>query len=46
LLSLSLIILLCVLIGRIDHMEVRQSLADLGMDINQEEAKKILQRYS
>uniref|UniRef100_A0A8C5AUP7 EF-hand domain-containing protein n=1 Tax=Gadus morhua TaxID=8049 RepID=A0A8C5AUP7_GADMO len=29
--------------GRIDHMEVRQSLADLGMDINQEEAKKILQ---
>jgi hypothetical protein len=27
-------------------MEVRQSLADLGMDINQEEAKKILQRYS
>ncbi|CAL8306250.1 unnamed protein product [Lota lota] len=29
--------------GQIDYMEVKQSLADLGMDINQEEAKKILQ---
>ncbi|KAJ3599414.1 hypothetical protein NHX12_033377 [Muraenolepis orangiensis] len=29
--------------GRIDYLEVKQSLADLGMDINHEEAKKILQ---
>ncbi|KAG7280762.1 hypothetical protein CRUP_037692 [Coryphaenoides rupestris] len=31
--------------GRIDYMEVKQSLADLGMEINQEDAKKILQRF-
>lgn len=29
--------------GRIDHMEIRQSLADLGLDITKEEAEKILQ---
>ncbi|XP_056131828.1 mitochondrial adenyl nucleotide antiporter SLC25A24-like [Lampris incognitus] len=29
--------------GRIDSMEVKQSLADLGMDISKEEAEKILQ---
>lgn len=29
--------------GRIDYTEVKQSLADLGLDISQEEAKKILQ---
>ncbi|KAM4628770.1 mitochondrial adenyl nucleotide antiporter SLC25A24 [Polymixia lowei] len=29
--------------GRIDYMEVKQSLADLGMDISKEEAEKILQ---
>ena len=30
--------------GRIDHMEIKQSLADLGLDITKEEAEKILQR--
>lgn len=29
--------------GRIDHMEIKQSLADLGLDISTEEAQKILQ---
>ncbi|CAB1323957.1 unnamed protein product [Coregonus sp. 'balchen'] len=29
--------------GRIDYMEIKQSLADLGMDISKEEAEKILQ---
>uniref|UniRef100_A0A8C2ZRP6 EF-hand domain-containing protein n=1 Tax=Cyclopterus lumpus TaxID=8103 RepID=A0A8C2ZRP6_CYCLU len=29
--------------GRVDFMEIKQSLADLGLDISQEEAKKILQ---
>lgn len=30
--------------GRIDHMEIKQSLSDLGLDISKEEAEKILQR--
>uniref|UniRef100_H3CCC9 Solute carrier family 25 member 24 n=1 Tax=Tetraodon nigroviridis TaxID=99883 RepID=H3CCC9_TETNG len=29
--------------GRIDHLQIRHSLADLGLDITQEEAEKILQ---
>uniref|UniRef100_A0A674PL43 Solute carrier family 25 member 24 n=1 Tax=Takifugu rubripes TaxID=31033 RepID=A0A674PL43_TAKRU len=29
--------------GRIDHTEIKQSLADLGLDISKEEAEKILQ---
>lgn len=29
--------------GRIDYMEIKQSLAELGMDISKEEAEKILQ---
>ncbi|KAF7653157.1 hypothetical protein LDENG_00086690 [Lucifuga dentata] len=29
--------------GKIDHMEIKQSLADLGLDITKEEAEKILQ---
>ena len=32
------------LTGRIDFMEVKQSLADLGLDISKEEAEKILNR--
>lgn len=39
-----LLFIFCVLTGRIDYMEVKQSFADLGMEINQEDAKKILQR--
>ena len=31
--------------GKVDFMEIKQSLADLGLDISQEEAQKILQRY-
>lgn len=31
--------------GRVDAMEIKQSLADLGLDISTEEAQKILQRY-
>lgn len=31
--------------GHIDASEVKQSLADLGLDITKEEAQKILQRY-
>lgn len=31
--------------GTIDYMEIKQSLADLGMDISVEDANKILQRY-
>lgn len=30
--------------GRIDHMEIKQSLANLGLNITKEEAEKILQR--
>lgn len=33
------------LTGRIDFMEVKQSLADLGLDISKEEAEKILNRF-
>ncbi|XP_038151003.1 calcium-binding mitochondrial carrier protein SCaMC-1 isoform X1 [Cyprinodon tularosa] len=29
--------------GKIDYMEIKQSLADLGMDISKEDAKKILE---
>lgn len=31
--------------GRVEFMEIKQSLADLGLDISIEEAQKILQRY-
>lgn len=31
--------------GRVDFMEIKQSLADLGLQISKEEAEKILQRY-
>lgn len=31
--------------GRIDFMEIRQSLADLGIEITKEDAEKILKRY-
>lgn len=31
--------------GKIDCMEIKQSLADLGLDITTEEANKILKRY-
>lgn len=31
--------------GRIDFTEIKQSLADIGLDISKEEAEKILQRY-
>uniref|UniRef100_A0A665VBE5 Solute carrier family 25 member 24 n=1 Tax=Echeneis naucrates TaxID=173247 RepID=A0A665VBE5_ECHNA len=31
--------------GRIDFMEIKQSLADLGVEVTKEDAKKILKRY-
>lgn len=34
-----------VLLGRIDASEIRQSLAELGIDISRENALKILQRF-
>lgn len=36
---------LYVLTGRIDALEIQQSLAELGIDISQENALKILQRF-
>lgn len=39
------IFLFYVLSGRIDASEIQQSLAELGMDVNREDALKILQRF-
>lgn len=33
------------LTGRIDITEIKQSLAELGLDITKEDAEKILKRY-